>query len=127
MRYLYICPGCKKAFSMESIQPDKTMQCSVCETKLIYANCTKEEWDQKTEEEKKAIKETALQQHLTVEMSTEGQILHYLSRMDNSLSTIKGILIFFTVLAVIGIIVALIVAAQVSDALSDISYFFRSF
>ena len=57
MRYLYICPRCKTVYSAESEVPSFDKRCVDCNEKLKYANCNKEEWDQKSESEKKEYKE----------------------------------------------------------------------
>ena len=110
MRYLYICPTCKKAYSAESDVPDPSRECLVCSTKLVYANCNKEEWEQKTEEEKKAIKESVLQSHAVEEMSTEHQLLSCMRNLDKNVATIKNILLFFTLVFVLYAVVLLVLA-----------------
>lgn len=110
MRYLYICPTCKKAYSAESDYPDAMRECLECNTKLVYANCNKEEWDKKTEEEKTAIKESVLKSHTEAEMSTEGQLLHCMKNLDKNVSTIKNILLFFTFIFVLYAVVLLVLA-----------------
>jgi DNA-directed RNA polymerase subunit RPC12/RpoP len=120
MRYLYICPTCKKAYSAESDRPDTIHECLVCNSRLIYANCSKDEWDKKTEEDKKVIKETVLQEQAKVEMSTEGQLLYYMKNLDKNVSTIKSILVFFTVLFVICAVITLILAAKSAALYNDL-------
>ena len=120
MRYLYVCPTCKKAYSAESDRPDTIHECLVCNSRLIYANCNKDEWDQKTEEEKKVIKETILQELVKEEMSTEGQLLHCMRNLDKNVSTIKNILVFFTIMFVICAVITLILAAKSAALYNDL-------
>lgn len=110
MRYLYICPTCKKAYSAESDYPDASRECLVCNSKLVYANLNKDEWDQKTEEEKKEIKESVLESHAAVEMSPENQMLNCMKNLDKNVATIKNILLFFTFIFVLYAVVLLVLA-----------------
>ncbi len=104
MRFLYVCPKCRKIFSAESEIPSKTQECFACETKLIYSGYTKDEWDRKTTEEKAEIKETILKQFVESEVSIEVQVLKLIENMDKNIGTVKNILVFFTILFVIGAI-----------------------
>ena len=60
MRFLYICPVCKKAYSAESAEPDDSRMCPVCAENLIYAGCDKTAWDQKSDEAKREYKDMVL-------------------------------------------------------------------
>ncbi len=60
MRYLYICPDCKKAYSAESAEPDDSRICPTCTSNLIYAGCDKTTWDMKSEKAKQEYKEMVL-------------------------------------------------------------------
>ncbi len=60
MRYLYICPVCKKAYSAEGAEPDDSRMCPTCARNLIYAGCDKAAWDQKSPEAKNEYKEMVL-------------------------------------------------------------------
>jgi hypothetical protein len=113
MRYLYICPKCKKVFSAEGEVPSKTQECAACEVKLYYTGYTKDEWDSKSSEEKTEIKEKALKQFVEAEISNETQIVKLLENLNKNIATVKDILVFFTVLFVISAIVTVIMISKI--------------
>ncbi len=108
MRYLYVCPKCKGAFYYESDIPNENIECKTCDVKLVYADSTKEEWDLKTEEQKTEFKNKVLHIYAEKVASTEYKMLQQLQNIEKSISTIKGILVFFTVMSVLGAIYMLI-------------------
>ena len=136
MRYLYVCPSCQKAFSDESAAPLTIKACPNCGNRLVYANCTKEDWDLKTQEEKQELK--LMYAGKTVEMSqqasetTDLSVSNYnsmlsakhLENIDRNIASIKSMMTFFTILAVIGIIIALYAAAKTNQAIQDFQSFF---
>ena len=119
MRYLYVCPTCRKAYSAEGERPELVHECLVCNSRLIYTNLNKDEWDMKTEEEKTAIKESVLQSHTEAEMSTEGQLLHCMKNLDKNVATIKNILVFFTIVFIVCAIITLIMDARAASFYND--------
>lgn len=136
MRYLYVCPSCQKAFSDESDFPLSEKPCPNCASRLIYANCTKADWDLKSDAEKAAIKQSysgkspdmAQQSNgaSTVSYSDYNGSLNSqrLENMDLNLQSIKSMMIFFTILAIIGIIIALYAAIKTNQAIQDFQSFF---
>lgn len=136
MRYLYVCPSCQKAFSDESAAPLSAKVCPNCHNRLVYANCTKEEWDQKTQEEKQELKlkyagkavELA-QQAATQDVSGYSQgndMLNtsHLESIDRNIASIKNMMIFFTVLVIIRILVSLYMMIKTNLAMQDFQSFF---
>lgn len=135
MRYLYVCPSCQKAFSDESAAPLTIKACPNCSNRLVYANCTKEEWDQKTQEEKQELKlkYAGKAVELAQQASAPGASAYplgsdtisasHLESIDRNIASIKSMMTFFTILAVIGIIIALYAATKTNQAIQDFQSF----
>ena len=135
MRYLYVCPSCQKAYSDESAAPLTIKACPNCGNRLVYANCTKAEWDLKTQEEKQELKLTYAGK--SVELSQQASApgasgysqgndtinASHLESIDRNIASIKSMMTFFTILAVIGIIIALYAATKTQQAIQDFQSF----
>ena len=136
MRYIYVCPSCQKAFSDESDYPLSEKPCPNCAAKLIYANCIKEDWDLKTDAEKATLKksfsgkspEIAQQpsEQNTVSYSDYNHMLSakHLENMDQNIQSIKSMMIFFTIVAIFCIVIALYAAIKTNQAIEDFQSFF---
>ena len=136
MRYLYVCPSCQKAFSDESAAPLSAKVCPNCHNRLVYANCTKEEWDQKTQEEKQDLKLSyagkaieLAQQAAASEASgySQGNDISNTSRLeriDRNIASIKNMMIFFMVLVIIRILVSLYMLIKANYAIQNFQSFF---
>lgn len=136
MRYLYVCPSCQKAFSDESAAPLTIKACPNCGNRLVYANCTKEEWDLKTQEEKQELKLTYAGK--AVELSQQASApgasgysqgndtinASHLENIDRNIASIKNMMIFFTILVIIRILIALYAAIRANYAMQDFQSFF---
>ena len=136
MRYLYVCPSCQKAFSDESAAPLTIKSCPNCGTRLVCANCTKEDWDLKTQEEKQELKLTYAGK--SVELSQQASApgasgysqgsdtinASHLESIDRNITSIKNMMIFFTVLVIIRILIALYAAIRANYAMQDFQSFF---
>ena len=135
MRYLYVCPSCQKAFSDESAAPLTIKACPNCNNRWVYANCTKEEWDQKTQEEKQELKlkyagnAVELAQQASAPdasgylQGNDRLSASHLESIDRNIASIKSMMTFFTILAVIGIIIALYAATKTNQAIQDFQSF----
>jgi hypothetical protein len=73
----------------------------------------------KTETEKSDYKELILKQPARTTSDAEGMILQQLQSIAGNVATIKGIMVFFAALFIIGIIVSLVIAARIGGAYSD--------
>lgn len=136
MRYLYVCPSCQKAFSDESAAPLTIKACPNCNNRLVYANCTKEEWDEKTQEEKQELKlkyagkAVELAQQASAPDSSgylqgnDRLSASHLESIDRNIASIKNMMIFFTVLVIIRILIALYAAIRANYAIQDFQSFF---
>ena len=136
MRYLYVCPSCQKAFSDESAAPLTIKSCPNYGNRLVYANCTKEDWDLKTQEEKQELKLTYAGK--SVELSQQASApgasgysqgsdtinATHLENIDRNIASIKNMMIFFTVLVIIRILIALYAAIRANYAMQDFQSFF---
>jgi len=136
MRYLYVCPSCQKAFSDESAAPLTIKSCPNCGNRLVYANCTKEEWDKKTQEEKQELK--LIYAGKTVELSQQASApgasgysqgndtinASHLENIDRNIASIKNMMIFFTVRVINRILIALYAAIRANYAMQDFQSFF---
>lgn len=108
MKYVYVCPKCKAVYAKVSDQPDGTVSCSGCNVKTVYLKCTKEEWDQKTPLEKLETKEDVIEHNVQESINPNNALLEKIGKIESHLSVIKGILVFFTVLSVLGGLIMLI-------------------
>lgn len=137
MRYLYVCPSCQKAFSDESAVPLTMKTCPNCKNRLVYANCTKEEWDQKTQEEKQELKlnyagkavelaqQAAASEASGYSQGNDMSNTSRLERIDRNIASIKNMMIFFTVLVILRILVSLYMLIRANYAMQDFqSYFY---
>ena len=136
MRYIYVCPSCQKAFSDESDYPLSEKPCPNCAGRLVYANCIKEDWDLKTDAEKAALKKSfSYQPAAAADRPVETNTVRYtetndslnakrLENIDLNLQSIKSMMIFFTIVAVICIVIALYAAIKTNQAIEDFRSFF---
>lgn len=105
MKFAYVCPKCKIVYSKEGMQPDITLICPDCRERFVYLRHTKEQWDQKSAEEKEELKEAAIVEHIQKAADPDVLMQEQMGKIEGHLSVIKGIAVFFTVLAVIGLFV----------------------
>ena len=136
MRYLYVCPVCQQAFSDENSFPLSDKPCPNCGGTLKYAHCTKADWDLKTDAEKAALKQSYSGKSPDMAQQSNGaSTVRYteyndslnakrLENMDLNLQSIKSMMVFFTILAIIGIIIALYAAIKTNQAIHDFQSFF---
>lgn len=136
MRYIYVCPSCQKAFSDESDYPLSEKPCPNCAGRLVYANCIKEDWDLKTDAEKATLKQSfsgkspeiarQVNETSTVSYSDYNHMLNAkrLENIDQNIQSIKSMMIFFTIVAVICIVIALYAAIKTNQAIEDFRSFF---
>lgn len=112
MKALFFCPKCKTAYSIETQDPEKepSHECSKCKINLVYGECSMDEWVSKSAEEKAEIVSDIVERRLIAETSIEGLKLKHLKNIDKNIATIKGIVIFFTVLAIASAIITLIIS-----------------
>lgn len=104
MNYAYVCPKCKGVYTKEGERPDESMICPDCSDQLIYLKTTKEEWDQKSSQEKLETKEKVIEERIHNAADPNLFMLEKLGKIEQHLSVIKGIMVFFTVISVLGTI-----------------------
>lgn len=75
---------------------------------IYYLKCTKEEWDQKNAEEKTERIEATIAEKIQKATDPNFLMLEKLTKIENHLSIVKGILVFFTVLSILGALILLI-------------------
>lgn len=102
MNYAYVCPKCKSVYTKEAMLPDISLICPDCRDRFVYLRHTKEDWDQRSAEEKAQIKEAVIAERIQKAADPDVLMLEKYIKIENHLSVIKGILVFFTVLAVFG-------------------------
>ena len=108
-RYLYFCPKCHNLGSAEHTNPTDYQECSDCKSKMVYTGITKTEWDSKTREEKDKIKAVLNEIYpISNSESSDSASLIVLNRINDNLSTIKNIMIFYLVVSIIGFILSLL-------------------
>lgn len=105
MNYAYVCPKCKSVYSRDTELPDETRVCPDCKDRLCYLKHTKDGWDQKSSEDKAAFKETIIEERIQHAADPDRLTLEKFTKMEYHLSVIKGILVFFTMLAVFGMFI----------------------
>ncbi len=109
-RYLYFCPKCHNLGSAEHHNPTDYQACSDCQSQMVYAGVTKEEWDSKTREEKDKIKAMLREKYpISSPESSDSASLIVLNRINDNINIIKNIMIFYLVISIIGFIFALFV------------------
>lgn len=113
MRYVYVCPACKNAYSMESAEPQEDFECPSCKVNLVYLGCSKEEWGRKTEQEQTETKAAKLTRQNEFKASPESAMLSQLKSIDHNLLTIKNIIVAFTVLSVISALITVIMISKI--------------
>ncbi len=105
MEYMYLCPKCKEVYSQENDEPIKNLKCPECDNSLLYTGFTSGKWNTKTQSEREKIKYDLISD---VEGSFNVQVQSAVQDIRSSIRTIKNILVFFTVLWVIGMVILLI-------------------
>lgn len=108
MKFVYVCPRCKTVYTDDSNQPNETQMCPDCKDYIYYLKCTKEEWDQKNAEEKTERIEATIAEKIQKATDPNFLMLEKLTKIENHLSIVKGILVFFTVLSILGALILLI-------------------
>jgi uncharacterized Zn finger protein (UPF0148 family) len=104
MKYVYVCPKCKTVYAKDGDLPDETQVCPDCNDQLIYLKTTKEEWDQKSSFEKLETKEKVIEERIHNAADPNLFMLEKLGKIEQHLSVIRGIMVFFTVISVLGAI-----------------------
>jgi len=108
MRYVYVCPKCRGIYSNESTSPNEAQKCPDCNDGLYYLKCIKSEWDQKSSSEKTVQIDSTIAEKIHGAADTSFIVQEKLEKIEDHLSVIKNILIFFTVLWVLGVIIIVI-------------------
>jgi hypothetical protein len=85
--------------------PDISLICPDCRERFVYLRHTKEDWDQRSAEEKAQIKEAVIEEKIQHAADPDCLMLEKFTKIEDHLSVIKGILVFFTVLAVFGMFI----------------------
>lgn len=102
MKFVYVCPKCKTVYAKEDDKPDETQVCPDCNDQLIYLKTTKEDWDQKSSQEKFETKEDVIEERIQNAADPNLVMMEKLGKIEQHLSVIKGIMVFFTVISVLG-------------------------
>ncbi len=102
MNFVFVCPKCKGIFNSENESPFNGAECPTCNLSMHYMGVTLDTWNNLAQDEKNKIKETVLN-----DFSMPHTI--YLNRLSNDMHSVKNILTFFLVIAIInGIIMGII-------------------
>ena len=108
-RYLYFCPKCHNLGSAEHTNPTEYQMCSDCKSGMVYTGLTKAEWNSKTREEKDKIKALLNKKYpIPSSENSDSASLVVLNRINDNLSTIKNIMVFYLIVSIIGSILTII-------------------
>lgn len=113
MKMMYICPQCKNLYSAEDGSDHK---CTECNVPGLLMDSSEYAWDMQSEEKQAKIIQKTLdagtlsvtEQASDAKQKTEiiTDTLHALvGRIEKHLSVIKGILIFYLAITIIGVII----------------------
>ena len=101
MKYVYYCPNCNILGSVDKETPEDYQACKQCDFSMIYTGITRDEWEQKTREEKDALKDKFRSELFQGSSIVDHTVVHILTDMNKSIFTIKMILIVEALLVVL--------------------------
>lgn len=101
MKYAYFCSKCNLIDYKKEGNPNKHQKCPDCDSRMIYTGYSKEQWE-------------------SMQLQEQDEFLHkiendnfvvILRSINNNLSTIKSILVFYLTMTILGIIAWIVLFA----------------
>ena len=122
-KYMYICPKCGLIYCYEN---NEGSACGYDGVQTIYSGFTEEEWYKKTTEERNEIKKQLTNtgkisdiKATQAKSQSEVNEKDILIQMNNNITTVKNILVFFVILTCISIIISIAGYVNIANFVND--------